>query len=270
MDSIFVTSHLNNKIRIKPSQLGYNIEDVILTILQGKYEGKCTEHGYIKPRSIKIEKFSAGYVQAFTLNGDIIYNVIYKAEVCNPSIGNIVSAVVVNMNKFGILAEAYVDLGPHTKIPVLEIIVAKNMINVDNEQNIESISINQEINVEILGKKYELNDKKISIVGRIIEKVVEKAISGGGDGIEEIETETEDEIDGIEEIDEDEDDDEDEEIEEEDDNEIEEEEDEIEEEDEDEEEPTSETESDDDVDLPASDLDDEFASDGALTESDDE
>ena len=104
-----------------------------------------------------------GYVQTFSLNGDIIFNVSYYADVCNPAIGSIIEAKVVNMNKFGILAELSVK-----KDVILEIIVAKSMVNILNEIPIDNYSINDIITIEILGKKYELGDKKISIVGRTV------------------------------------------------------------------------------------------------------
>jgi DNA-directed RNA polymerase subunit E'/Rpb7 len=172
MESIFIKTLLTDKVKVKPAQLGSNIDDVLLFILKEKFESKCTYHGYIKPGSIKIEKYSTGYVQAFSLNGDIIYNVTYYAMVCNPSIGSVITAKVVNMNKFGLLAEANVNVDGQS-IPVLEIIIAKSMINIENERPIDSIVVGDVINVEILGKKYELNDKKISVVGRIVQKDVD-------------------------------------------------------------------------------------------------
>lgn len=192
MENIFVKTLLTDKVKVKPTQLGFKIEEVLLSSLQDIYEGKCTYHGYIKPGSIKIDKYSAGYVQAFSLNGDIIYKVSYYAQVCNPSIGSIIRVKVINMNKYGILAEASVKVG-NKDVPVLEVIIAKTMIKTENEINVDSISVGDVINVEILGKKYELQDKKISVIGRTIKTndVGKVELDGGAANREESEEEEE-------------------------------------------------------------------------------
>jgi hypothetical protein len=102
-----------------------------------------------------------------SLNGDIIYNVQFYASVCNPSVGSIVQAKVINTNKFGILAECTILLR-NENVPILEIIIAKSSIDENNTVNIENIKPHDLITIEVLGKKYELNDKKISVVGKIM------------------------------------------------------------------------------------------------------
>lgn len=167
MEQIFVKSLLRDKVKIKPANLTPDIENVILQILRDKYEGRCSYHGYVRSGSIVIDKCSTGYVQAFSLNGDVIYNVSYFAEVCNPAIGLTVPVKVVNMNKFGILAEAY-SRAKGLSTPVLEVIIAKSMINIENEVPLDTVNVGDIINIEIIGKKFELNDKKISVVGRTV------------------------------------------------------------------------------------------------------
>ena len=172
--AIFIKEVLVDKVKIKPTNLGKNIREILTHILVKKYEGICSHHGYIKPGSIEILKHSSGQLLTVSLNGDVIYNVVFKAEVCNPMVGCHVTAKVINMNKFGILAEAGIMIGSsHT--PILEIIIAKNTIDIASNVNLEAIKIGDIISVEILGKKYELMDKKISIVGKIVAKGASKA-----------------------------------------------------------------------------------------------
>lgn len=158
---------LSDKVRVTPAELGCNIQDVLLHKLRTQMEGRCTRHGYIKPDSIQLRRSSMGLVQAFTLNGDAVYRVAYTAQVCNPSIGCVVRAKVVNMNKFGLLAEAVVSGTSTTS--VLEIIVARTMVNAKHDVSIDSIRVNDTITVQILGKKYELNERRISVVGRLVD-----------------------------------------------------------------------------------------------------
>lgn len=175
MQSIFIkNSGLQEKVKIKPSEIGNRIDDILTNILKQKFEGKCSYHGYIKPNSIILEEYSDGYVQTFTLNGDVIYNVKFSADICNPSIGTIIPAKVINKNKFGLLCESIDNEN------ILEIVIARSMINSENEISLDDIDINEKINIEIMGKRYELNDRKISIVGKVVNKTTGFEVVGGG------------------------------------------------------------------------------------------
>lgn len=174
-NDFFIKTLLTDKVKIQPRMICKNIQTIIHKILVNKFEGICSYHGYIKNSSIKISKISLGQVQAFSLNGDVIYTVSYHAEVCNPSIGSIVKARVVNMNKFGILAECGITVD-NRHVPILEIIVAKNTVDIASDIDFASITNGEDLFIEILGKKFELNDKKISIVGKIIQTKDQKNI----------------------------------------------------------------------------------------------
>jgi DNA-directed RNA polymerase subunit E'/Rpb7 len=179
---IFIRVNLTDKIKVKPRYISSAAQTHIMAILTSRYEGKCTWHGYIKPGSIDMQKCSVGMLQDMSLNGDVIYNVNYMADVCNPIIGCTVRAKVVNMNMFGILAENSIDIDGE-KVPILDVIVVKSNASNDPSVDIEAIKIGDFINIEVLGKKYELNDKKMTVVGKIIKdpkQVVLAAASGGG------------------------------------------------------------------------------------------
>lgn len=165
MDDIFVRSLLVERVKIKPKYMCQEIQDLLRQILSTKFEGKCSCHGYIKPNSIQIYRHSIGKVMDVSLNGDISYNVQFYAQVCNPSVGSIVKAKVINMNKFGILAECSIPVARGESVAVLEIIVAKS---VTHDTLLDNIKQNDIITVEVMGKKYELNDRKISIVGKVV------------------------------------------------------------------------------------------------------
>lgn len=161
MDSIFFRVLLNDRIKLEPKFLGKEFTEVITKKLKTSVEGVCSKHGYIKKGSVEIYKIAPGSVELVSLNGYILYDVFYYAEVCNPLVGSVIKVQVSNVNKFGILAEVH---------PILEVIIAKNSVNIvsDASVNLDSIKPGDMLNVEVVGKKYELNDKKISIVGRVV------------------------------------------------------------------------------------------------------
>jgi DNA-directed RNA polymerase subunit E'/Rpb7 len=165
---IFVRTLLLDKVKIKPMFISANIKEHILTHLRSKFEGICSHHGYIKPHSIDIFKYSLGYIQALSLNGDVEYTVNYYADVCNPSVGSIVFTQIVNTNKlFGALAQTGYK-NDQTFVPILEIVIPKKMVNTQHDQNVDDFKIGDQLHVEILGKKFELSDKKICAIGRIV------------------------------------------------------------------------------------------------------
>lgn len=162
MDSnIFYRVMLNDRMKIEPKHLSKTYRTYVTNRLKTLMEGTCTKHGLIKQGSIDVYKIAPGNIELISLNGSIVFDVYYHAEVCNPLIGSILKSTVVNVNKFGILAESS---------GILEIIIAKNSVNINHDSvvNLESIQIGQSVMVEVVGKKFELGDKKISIVGRIV------------------------------------------------------------------------------------------------------
>lgn len=201
MDQCFTRQLLVEKIKLKPSLLGHNIPKILTKFLVAKFEAKCSQYGYIQPGSIELFKYSVGQLIAASLNGDVLFVTQFYANVCNPLIGQVIKAKVVNANKFGILAE--VSLEDNT--PVLEIIIAKNTSALSSDIDLNNISLGEVVNVEVMGKKFELKDKKISIVGRVvkeggatktkIQRIVKQSTSTS---IEEDELELEDDLDDLE------------------------------------------------------------------------
>lgn len=156
---IFIKVLLHEKVKLEPKYIHNNYRGEILKRLQQKLENICSKHGFIKQNSIEVYKVCPGLVELVSLNGYIQYDVQFYALVCNPVIGSVVNCKVTNSNRFGILAEAG---------SILEIIIAKNSVSIVSDVNLDEIKIGDNVKVEIMGKKYELKDKKISIVGRVI------------------------------------------------------------------------------------------------------
>lgn len=159
MDKIFVRVQLCEKVKLEPAFLSKNYKEEVLRRLKAKVEGICTKHGYIKPDSIDIYKICTGRVELIGLNGNSMFDVYFFADVCNPLLGSIIKCQVSNINKFGILAEAG---------NIIEAIIAKNSVSIQSDIDLERVRIGDEVFIEVLGKKYELNDKKISLIARIV------------------------------------------------------------------------------------------------------
>ena len=160
---LFIPIKFRTTVILTPSEINNNFENLILDKLRINYESICSKYGYIKKNTIKIIKRSVGTLKKEHFNANIYFDVICIAEICNPAQGSIIKCKVKAKNSLGLLAEGYYD-----NIPILQIIIPKISAGIQSEINIDTININDEIKIEVCGKKYQLFDKHISIIGRAI------------------------------------------------------------------------------------------------------
>jgi DNA-directed RNA polymerase subunit E'/Rpb7 len=154
INDIYFNIVLVKKICMKSKFLNEKIDDYIYNYIKDKVEGVCIDEGYIKPDSIKILKKSVGMLLGSKFTGDITYTVAYTAQVCNPVIGNVIDCKVKFINKLGILG----NNGP------ISIIVGKQL---HKNEDFEFIKVGDIVKVEVIAKKFSLNDKEIKIVAKL-------------------------------------------------------------------------------------------------------
>lgn len=173
--NVFLTVPLREKVVVHPMALTKQVNDVVLQRLEAKFEGLCSHHGYIRGGSIKVTGISPGQVRSFTLNGDVEYTVDFVADVCNPCKGSLLHARVVNINRFGALAEVYIDNDDSglNRSPVMEIVIPRIQVAevskepVDESARIDGLHIGTMCTIVVLGKRFQLNDRKLSVLGRL-------------------------------------------------------------------------------------------------------
>ena len=172
MSKLFMPIKFNTTIILTPNELNKNFENSILTKIKATLENSCSKHGYIKKDSIKIIKRSPGYIKEAHFNGNIAYDLNCIAEICNPAQDSMVKCIVKAKNNLGLLA-----IGKYEDMAILEVIIPKITSGILSDVNIDNISIGDEINVIVCGKKFTLYDKMISIIGRIIKDKIDDDIS---------------------------------------------------------------------------------------------
>ena len=160
---LFIPIKFRTTIILTPSEITNDFEFVILSKLKLNYENICSKYGYIKKDTIKIVKRSVGQLKKEHFNANMYFDVICIAEICNPAQGSIIKCKVKAKNSLGVLAEGYYD-----NIPILQIIIPKISAGIQSEIDIDTIKIDDEIKIEVCGKKYQLFDKHISIIGKAI------------------------------------------------------------------------------------------------------
>jgi hypothetical protein len=193
---LFIPIKFRTTIILAPSEITKDFESTILSKLKLNYENICSKYGYIKKDTIKIIKRSVGQLKKEHFNANMYFDIICIAEICNPAQGSIIKCKVKAKNSLGVLAEGYYD-----NIPILQIIIPKISAGIQSEINIDTIAIDDEIKIEVCGKKFALFDKHISIIGRAIkskpEFIKNAIITDGADDDDNETTENQDEIEEI-------------------------------------------------------------------------
>lgn len=144
------------KIVLPIYKVDKNLNVKMKTYLKEKLELKCNKHGLIKKDSIIILNISAGGVSGCIAE----YMVTYQALACNPVEGMIVEATILNITKAGIRAE----LVNYNESPMI-IFISRDHHH--NNEYFKSLKEKSMINVKIIGVRYELNDKFVSVIGEL-------------------------------------------------------------------------------------------------------
>ena len=151
-NKLYTSIIINKKISIPMNNIGSNLQNVILKIIENEIGGKCITEGYIKPNSVKILTYSNGLQE----NSNIKFDIVFECLACNPVEGQIINCIAKNITKAGIRAEVDDENNP------LVIFIARdhNYLN----KSFSNIKEDQNINVKVIGQRFELNDTSISII----------------------------------------------------------------------------------------------------------
>ena len=137
---MFEVHIIDHTVQILTKHIGRNLSTLLEDRVKQDLDGKCGPSGYIKPGSTKIVSRNEGELVGIHYGKSYQFQLKVKCDVCNPLPGTRVKAIIQAKNKIGILAEAgFFDvLG--TLVPIVEIVVVKDTINLQNDnQSIRQI-----------------------------------------------------------------------------------------------------------------------------------
>jgi len=156
-EDIFQPSLLTKRITIDITLVDNYIQNTLLGILKKEMEGKCCVVGYIKPDSIKILTYSSGII----IGSSIGFDVNYECMVCFPVDGMILKVKAVSINTAGIKSESITSsTSPYV------LFISRN--HHQDDELFNSIQIGDSFFAKVIGQRFELNDKYISLIGEII------------------------------------------------------------------------------------------------------
>ncbi len=158
--TIYSRCLLTRKVVLPITYVGKNIDEVMEEYIKNTFEGKCVVEGFVKPNSSKIIRYSSGIIER---GSNIVFELIFECDICFPVEGMILSCVVKNTVKAGIRAESSTDV-PSPFV----VFIAKD--HHFTSQQFNEVQVGDIINVKVIGQRFELNDKTISIIGEMIKE----------------------------------------------------------------------------------------------------
>jgi DNA-directed RNA polymerase subunit E'/Rpb7 len=164
IQTVYSRCMLTKKIVLPISSIGKTLKENIEDNIKIVFEGKCVVEGYVKPHSCKIITYSSGIIQG---GNKVSFEVVFECDVCFPVEGMIIPCVAKNITKAGIRAESANDIPS----PIVVFLAKDHHFN---SAQFAEVQEGDKINVRVIGQRFELNDKYISIIAELVK---EKEIS---------------------------------------------------------------------------------------------
>jgi len=160
LQTIYSRCLLTRKIVLQMTTIGKNLKENIEQNITENFEGKCGVEGFIKPNSVKIITYSSGTIER---GNNVMFEIVFECDVCFPVEGMIITCVAKNITKAGIRAE----ISGEVPSPVI-VFIAKD--HHYNNTQFSEIKEGDKINVRVVGQRFELNDKYVSIIGELVKE----------------------------------------------------------------------------------------------------
>jgi DNA-directed RNA polymerase subunit E'/Rpb7 len=169
LSSIYSRCIVKRTISLPINVVGSNLKQVIEEFISFHYEGKCVVEGFIKPQSTKIITYSSGTIKR---GNCVSFDIVFECQVCFPVEGTIISCIAKTNTKAGITAES-ADEKPS---PII-VFIARDHHYYSSQFN--DVKEGDKINIRVIGQRFELNDKFVSIIGELVREQKPKLVIEG-------------------------------------------------------------------------------------------
>jgi DNA-directed RNA polymerase subunit E'/Rpb7 len=161
--NIYTRSLITRKILLPVSTIGKNLQENIEENIKQNYEGRCIVEGFVKPGSVKIITYSSGTIQK---GNQILFVIVFECDISFPVEGMLISCVAKNITKAGIRAE----INGEVPSPIIVFIAKDHHYDDKHASQFAEVKEGDKINIKVIGQRFELNDKYISIIGELIKE----------------------------------------------------------------------------------------------------
>jgi DNA-directed RNA polymerase subunit E'/Rpb7 len=158
-DYIYTESLITRCVYLSIMEIDKNLKETITNKIKKEYEGKCIVEGYIQKDSCKIVSYSSGLIKGV----NIIYDVVFRCKTCFPVEGMNINCIAVNITKSAGIRAEIADITPS---PAVIFITRDHHYNDDYFSQIKE---GDRFSATVIGQRFELNDKFISIIAKLIE-----------------------------------------------------------------------------------------------------
>jgi DNA-directed RNA polymerase subunit E'/Rpb7 len=156
---IYSRSLITRSVVLPIVTIGKNIKETIEKCIATNFEGKCVVEGFVKPNSSKIITYSSGMIVQGT---NIKFEIVFECQICCPVEGMLIPCIAKNITKAGIRAESDEEV----PTPIVVFIMRDHHYM---SKYFSSINENDKIMVRVIGQRFELNDKYVSIIGEAVD-----------------------------------------------------------------------------------------------------
>lgn len=157
--SIYSQSLITRSISLPITTIGKNLKQTIEKDIAYNFEGKCVAEGFIKSGSSKIITYSSGLVKG----SDVIFEVVFECLICCPVEGMLIQCQAKNITKAGIRGES----SEEKPSPVVVFVTRDHHYA---SQQFSDIKEDDNFVARVIGQRFELNDKYVSIIAELVEK----------------------------------------------------------------------------------------------------
>jgi DNA-directed RNA polymerase subunit E'/Rpb7 len=155
---VYIRSLLTQKTVLKYDEVNSELFDILEAKIKKLNEGKCIKEGYVKNNSVKLLTYSSGEL----FDNKILFECVFECLITNPVESTIIYCITKSITKVGVRAELIVE---DEQSPYVIFIARDHHYN---NEDFSQIKENDIIQVRILGQRYELNDKFISVIAELI------------------------------------------------------------------------------------------------------
>jgi DNA-directed RNA polymerase subunit E'/Rpb7 len=155
-NNIYTKVLLTQKIPVNYREVNNNLYNILENKIKNNVEGLCIKEGYVKPESVKLVSSSSGELYS----NKVLFDVIYDCLVANPVESMVFDCIVKSITKVGIRAELEEEVSPFIIFIARDHHYNNDLFSKINEGDI--------ITVRVIGQRFELNNKFISIIAELI------------------------------------------------------------------------------------------------------
>lgn len=164
---VYSPCQITKKITLHITAIGKNLFQTLETTISKMVGGICIVEGYVKPNSVRVITFSSGLIKG----DNVVFDVVFNCDVCFPVAGMNLNCIATNITKAGIRAtSADEENSPFVLFIARDHYYANEYFN--------SIEENQKFVANVIEHRFELNDKYVSIIGKVVVPKDDKVFTG--------------------------------------------------------------------------------------------